>query len=157
MPGRLSAALLLLAGFALAGCENLPYYDESLDLFSRSRYDPTIEAIEERTPPPQDLPVLSAPPDDAAMVAPDPGRALWSAAPPRIDDPIAVDPGGWRPVISEPTGSARGAASQAHEVVPASLPPRTRITPPMGFARSKRVIYGDNRGPFQTGDVRTLR
>ena len=42
-------------------------------------------------------------------------------------------------------------------VVRASLPPRTRITPPMGFARSKRVIYGDNRGPFQTGDVRTLR
>jgi hypothetical protein len=156
MPGRRSAALLLLAGFALAGCENLPYYDESLDLFSRSRYDPTIEAIEERTPPPQDSPVLSAPPDDAAMVVPGPGRALWSAAPPRIDDPIAVDPPGWRPAISERTGAGE-AAAPAHEVVGASLPPRTRITPPMGFARSKRVIYGDNRGPFQTGDVRTLR
>jgi len=156
MPGRRSAALLLLAGLALAGCENLPYYDESLDLFSRSRYDPTIEAIEERTPPPQDSPVLSVPPDDAAMVAPGTGGVIQSAAQPRLDDPIAVDPAGWQPAMSERTASPQG-ASYAHEVVPASLPPRTRITPPMGFARSKRVIYGDNRGPFQTGDVRTLR
>jgi hypothetical protein len=155
MPGRRSAALLL-AGLALAGCENLPYYDESLDLFSRSRYDPTIEAIEERTPPPQNSPVLSAPTGDAAMVAPGPGGAVWRAAQPRIADPIAVDPAGWRPAISERTG-AEAAAAHGHKVVPASLPPRTRITPPLGFARSKRVIYGDNRGPFQTGSVRTLR
>jgi hypothetical protein len=155
MPGRRSAGLLL-AGLALAGCENLPYYDESLDLFSRSRYDPTIEAIEERTLPPQDSPVLSAPPDDAAMMAPGAGGAVRSAAQQRTDDPIAVDPAGWRPAISEGTG-AEAAAAHGHKVVPASLPPRTRITPPMGFARSKRVIYGDNRGPFQTGGVRTLR
>ena len=154
MPGRRSAALLLLAGCALAGCENLPYYDESLDLFSRSRYDPTIEAIEERTPPPQDLPVLSAPPGDAAMMAPGAGGAVRRAAQPRIGDPIAIDPPGWQPAISERTGAE---AAHAHEVVRASLPPRTRITPPLGFARSKRVIYADNRGPFQTGGVRTLR
>jgi hypothetical protein len=153
MPGRRSAALLLLAGLALAGCENLPYYDESLDLFSGSRYDPTIEAIEERTPPPQDSPVLSAPPDGAAMMAPGPGGAIWLAAQPRAADPIAIDPPGWQPTISEPT---RAEPAPPYEVVPAALPPRTRIAPPGGFARSKRVIYGDNRGPFQTGDVRTL-
>ena len=148
MQVRQSAVGLLLASCALAACENLPYYDESLHLFSRSRYDPTIEAIEQRTPPPQDSPVLSVPPDDAAMM-PIPGGAilrssrLWNA------DPIAVDPPGRGPVVSDLPESELASARE-WQVVPAFLPPRTRITPPMGLARSKRVIYGDNRGPFQT-------
>jgi len=151
-----TTAVLLVAAVALAACENLPYYDQSLDLFSRSPYDPTIEAIEERTPPPGDSPALSAPTGGAATVAPGPGAVL----PPgslRTRDPIAVDPPGRGPAVAEGTGSERAAAARAHEVVPASLPPRLRITPPMGFARSKRVILGTNRGPFQTGNMRTLR
>jgi hypothetical protein len=63
--------------------------------------------------------------------------------------PITVDPPGQGPVVAELPESELAPARW--EVVPAFLPPRTRITPPMGLARSKRVIYGDNRGPFQTG------
>ncbi|MGH6903461.1 MAG: hypothetical protein ACREIR_12065, partial [Geminicoccaceae bacterium] len=98
MQVRPSAAGLLLVGCALAACENLPYYDRSLDLFSWSRYDPTIEAIEERTPPPQDSPVLSAPPDGAAMA---PGRAILRSSGVWNADPITVDPPGRGPVVSE--------------------------------------------------------
>jgi hypothetical protein len=48
-----------------------------------------------------------------------------------------------------------GASTSADRgVISAALPPRPRVTPPMGFARSKRVIYGANRGPFQTGNMR---
>jgi hypothetical protein len=144
----------LLAVVGLAACENLPYYDESLALFSRSPYDPTIEAIEERTPPPADSPVLSPPTADAAMVLPGSG-ALLPVGNLRALEPIEVDPPGHGPVVAELPESELGAAP-GHVVVPASLPPRLRITPPMGFARSKRVILGGNRGPFQTGDMRTL-
>jgi hypothetical protein len=135
MPARKSTAGLLLAALALAACENLPYYDESLDLFSRSRYDPEVKAIEERTPPPQDSPVISAPTGDAAMTLPLADGKILAG---RVDDPLAIDP--------QPTGD--------RAVVPATLPPRPRITPPLGFGRSKRVIYGTNRGPFQTGNMR---
>jgi hypothetical protein len=135
MPARKSTAGLLLAALALAACENLPYYDESLDLFSRSRYDPEVKAIEERTPPPQDSPVISAPTGDAAITLPLADGKILAG---RVDDPLAIDP--------QPTGD--------RAVVPATLPPRPRITPPLGFGRSKRVIYGTNRGPFQTGNMR---
>jgi hypothetical protein len=135
MPARKTAAGLLLAALALAACENLPYYDESLDLFTRSRYDPEVKAIEERTPPPQDSPVISAPTGDAAMALPLPGTTILAG---RVDAPMATDP--------------KAAGDRA--VVPATLPPRPRITPPLGFGRSKRVIYGTNRGPFQTGGTR---
>jgi hypothetical protein len=147
MPVRRPFAGLVFAALALAACENLPYYDESLDWFSRSRYDPEVKAIEERTPPPQDSPVLSAPTADAAMADPSAGGAVVAAASP---DPVA-------PLPAVPGQTAGEAATAWHAVTPATLPPRTRITPPMGFGRSKRVIYGTNRGPFQTGNMRTLR
>jgi hypothetical protein len=155
MPVRSSAAGLLVAAAGLAACENLPYYDESLDLFSRSPYDPTIEAIEERTPPPEDSPVLSAPGGDAAMLLPGPA-ALRGVGNLRKLEPIEVDPPGRGPVVSELPESELG-PTRDHVVLPASLPPRLRITPPLGFARSKRIILGGNRGPFQTGTMRTLR
>jgi hypothetical protein len=136
MPARKITAGLLLAALALAACENLPYYDESLDIFSRSRYDPEIKALEERTPPPQDSPVISAPTGDAALAVPLAGKTILAG---RVDDPLATD--------AQAAGDRR--------VVPATLPPRPRITPPLGFGRSKRVIYGGNRGPFQTGNMRT--
>jgi hypothetical protein len=39
----------------LAGCQHIPYYDESLGWFSRSEYDPEVKAIEEETSPPGEL------------------------------------------------------------------------------------------------------
>jgi hypothetical protein len=150
MPVRRSFAGLVFAALALAACENLPYYDESLDFFSRSQYDPEVKAIEERTPPPQDSPVLSAPTDDAAMADPGGGGATQAGAGPDFgNDAAAMSPAA--------SGEQPGEAATAwHAVTPATLPPRARITPPLGFARSKRVIYG-NRGPFATGNGRTLR
>jgi hypothetical protein len=58
--GPAAAALLLLAG-----CEHIPYYDESLNWFSWSDYDPEVRAIEAETAPPG---TLEAPGDRAAMV-----------------------------------------------------------------------------------------
>jgi hypothetical protein len=85
MPVRRSTMEVLLAALALAACENLPYYDESLDLFSWSRYDPEVEAIEERTAPPQDSPVIEAPTGDAAMAEPAAAGALVAAAAERLE------------------------------------------------------------------------
>jgi hypothetical protein len=85
MPVRRSTTGVLLAALALAACENLPYYDESLDLFSWSRYDPEVEAIEERTPPPQDSPVIEAPTGDAAMAEPAAAGVLVAAAAERCE------------------------------------------------------------------------
>lgn len=144
MPGRTAAAGLLLTTIALTACENIPYYNQSLDWFSRSRYDPEVRAIEEHTPPAQDSPVLSAPADATAM-APADGEVILA---------------GGAPVTGAgPDGSANISSGRPARpsVTPATLPPRPRITPPMGYARSKRVIYGTNRGPFQVGNMRTLR
>jgi hypothetical protein len=142
MPDRTAAAGLLLATIALTACENIPYYSQSLDWFSWSRYDPEVRAIEQRTPPAQDSPVLSAPADSTAM-APTDGEVILAGGAPGT----GLD-------ASAGMGSAKPGR---HSVTPATLPPQPRITPPMGFARGKRVIYGTNRGPFQVGNVRTLR
>jgi hypothetical protein len=149
---REAAAATLLLALALAGCENLPYYDESLGLFSRSGYDPEVEAIEERTPPPQDSPVL-APGGEGASAAPMPDGAIVPAAGLQVEPPAPVAASAFWPRVAKPERAAPDRA----EVGPASLAPPERIAPPMGFARSKRVIYGANRGPFQTGTVRTPR
>ena len=150
MPGRPATAGLLLGAVVLAACENVPLYNQSLDWFSRSRYDPQVRAIEERTPPPQDSPVLTAPSGAGAMAPTAGGPMLAAASPLTTMAPPAV-PGAGGPVSTGPRGS------DGREITSATLPPRPRITPPMGFARSKRVIYGTNRGPFQVGNVRTLR
>lgn len=136
MPVREVAAALLLVALALTACENVPYYDDSLNWFSRSRYDPEVKAIEDRTPPAQDSPVLE-PGGDGASAGPLAGGAILPAASLENEAPHA--------------------GPDQVDVTSASLAPRQRIAPPMGFARSKRVIYGGNRGPFQTGTMRTLR
>jgi hypothetical protein len=140
MPIRRATVGLLLVAAALTACENVPYYGESLDWFSRSRYDPEVRAIEQRTPQPQDSPVISAP-TGAAATLPMAGGATLAAASPGIEGPGAV--------VARAASSDPGPAS-------AILPPQPRITPPMGLARTKRVIYGGNRGPFETGSMRTL-
>jgi hypothetical protein len=143
-----SLAGLAFASLALAACEHLPYYDESLDWFSRSRYGAEVEAIEKRTPPPQDSPVLSPPGGDAAMTDPGAGAITPAAGP-------DVDPAAPLPAVSGQAAGEGVTARRERAVTTAALPPRTRITPPMGFARSKRVIYGANRGPFAAGNPRT--
>lgn len=151
MPDRTAAAGLLLATIALTACENIPYYNQSLDWFSWSRYDPEVRAIEQRTPPAQDSPVLSAP-AGAAALAPAADDVILAGS---ASTTIAATPrAGAGPDGSASMGNGRPGWQS---VTPATLPPRPRITPPMGFARGKRVIYGTNRGPFQVGNVRTLR
>jgi hypothetical protein len=77
MVGPAVAALLLLAG-----CEHIPYYDESLNWFSWSDYDPEVRAIEEETPPPG---ALEAPAGDrAAMVQDSRGGHVWTEPPPNM-------------------------------------------------------------------------
>lgn len=141
MPVHRPVAGLLLAVVGLTACANLPYYNESLDLFSRSQYDPEIRAIERRTPPPEASPVLS-PPGGAAAIAPMADGAILMAA--------ASTREAWDAYALALVGADTEGAENL-----TALP--SRITPPMGFARAKRVIYGANRGPFRTGTMRTLR
>ena len=58
--GPAAVGLLLLAG-----CQNIPYYHESLNWFSWSEYDPEIKTIEADTSPPGGL-EASPPADDRA-------------------------------------------------------------------------------------------
>jgi hypothetical protein len=39
----------------VTGCENIPYYNDTLDWFSWSKYDPEVNAIVRQTPPPGEL------------------------------------------------------------------------------------------------------
>ena len=52
----------------LAGCENIPYYDESLGWFSWSEHDPEVRAIEAETSPPGALEAPAPAGDRAAFV-----------------------------------------------------------------------------------------
>jgi len=72
LPKVVGLASLLL----VASCDHIPYYNESLDWFSWSRYDPEVNAIVAATPPPGDLEagpmhmkdgMMSDPPADAPM------------------------------------------------------------------------------------------
>jgi hypothetical protein len=75
--GPAAVGLLLLAG-----CQNIPYYDESLNWFSWSEYDPEIKAIEADTSPPGSL-ETSPPADDRAGSAHgDGGAYVYADAPP---------------------------------------------------------------------------
>jgi hypothetical protein len=50
----------------VAGCENIPYYNDSLNWFSWSRYDPEVKTIEREIPPPGEL---QAPPTAGKQAA----------------------------------------------------------------------------------------
>jgi hypothetical protein len=132
-------ALGLVCGLlALAACESVPAYDESLGWFSRSDYDPEIKAIERRIPPPE----------GSAAVAPASGAAA-------VGEGGLIVQSAWMPGLAEPVERETRAARAP--VVRATLPARERIAPVGGYASSKRVLYGTNRGPYSSGDVRTLR
>jgi len=81
---------LQILGFAsvllVAACDHIPYYNDTLDWFSWSRYDPEVNAIVDEIPPPGDLEApqttgtsaAADPPPRAAtnLVLADPGVAM---------------------------------------------------------------------------------
>lgn len=131
-------ALGLACGLlAVAACENIPVYDESLGWFSRSDYDAEINAIERRIPPPEASPTMAPASGDAAAA----------------EDAVAQP--AWMPSLAGPEGGTGARARPP--VITATLPPRERIAPVGGYAQSKRIIYGGNRGPFSSAGMRILR
>jgi hypothetical protein len=153
LPMDRSIVGLLVATVGLTACEHLPYYDKSLDLFSRSQYDPEVKAIEQQTPPPEESPVLSAP-TGAAAIAPMGGGALSVAAAGIGDATDTPAPALSAADVARVDGDGSMVSDDWSFATASS---RARIIPPTGLARSKRVIYGSNRGPFQTGTMRTPR
>jgi hypothetical protein len=74
--GPAAVGLLLLAG-----CQNIPYYDESLNWFSWSEYDPEVKAIEAETAPPGALEAPAAADDRAALVRDGRGGYVYADPP----------------------------------------------------------------------------
>jgi hypothetical protein len=86
----------------LAACHNIPYYDESLNWFSWSEYDPQIKAIEAQTPPPGALEADGR----AAFMGDGSGAVVHSAASPRVPASPGATP--------RPSGTGIAAAGNAH-------------------------------------------
>ena len=85
--GPAAVALLLLAG-----CQNIPYYDESLGWFSWSEYDPEVRAIEAETSPPGALEAPATTDDRAASVRDGRGGYLQSDPPPGVAVSLGATP-----------------------------------------------------------------
>lgn len=85
--GPAAVALLLLAG-----CQNIPYYDESLGWFSWSEYDPEVRAIETETSPPGALEAPATTDDRAAWVRDGRGGYLQSEPPPGVAVSLGATP-----------------------------------------------------------------
>lgn len=139
-------ALGLVCGLlAVAACERIPAYDESLGWFSRSEYDPEIKAIERRIPPP----------DDSSAAAPSSGAAAL-LGPGGLGEGGAILQPAWMPTVRAPVEGGTG-ATRHEPVASATLAPRARIVPLGGYARAQRVIDGTNRGPISGAGLRTPR
>ena len=84
--GPAAVGLLLLAG-----CQHIPYYDESLNWFSWSEYDPEVKAIEAETSPPG---ALEAPPpaDDRAALVRGGSGYVQSDPPPGVAVSLGATP-----------------------------------------------------------------
>ena len=76
----------------LAGCENIPYYDESLNWFSWSEYDPEVKAIEGEIPPPGALEAPAAPDDRAGFVRDARGDYVYADPPPGVEVSLGATP-----------------------------------------------------------------
>ena len=94
-----------IVGLALlvSGCQNIPLYNDSLNWFSWSEYDPEMKAIEADVPPPGQLEAQPAASDQAGFVGDGYGGYIQSTPPP---GPIMSV--GQAPVVS---GSARAAGN----------------------------------------------
>jgi len=86
-PRILGLASLLL----VAACDHIPLYNESLDWFSWSQYDPEVNAIVSEIPPPGEIEAGPAAGHDAMMGDPAPGPVSGAAVSGRT--------------VSAPTGS----------------------------------------------------
>ena len=82
-----AAGLLLLAG-----CQNIPYYDESLNWFSWSEYDPEVKAIESEIPPPGALEAPAPADDRRALVRDGRGGYVQSDPPPGATVSLGATP-----------------------------------------------------------------
>jgi hypothetical protein len=86
-----------IVGLALlvSGCQNIPLYNDSLNWFSWSEYDPEMKAIEREVPPPGQLQAQPAPGDQAAFVGDGRGNYVRPAPPPgtitSVGSPPAVN------------------------------------------------------------------
>jgi hypothetical protein len=80
------------AALLLAGCEHIPYYDESLNWFSWSEYDPEVKAIETEIPPPGALEAPAAPDDRAGFVRDRRGDYVYANPPPGGEVSLGATP-----------------------------------------------------------------
>jgi hypothetical protein len=85
--GPAAVGLLLLAG-----CQHIPYYDESLNWFSWSEYDPEVKAIDSEIPPPGALEAPAASDDRAAFVQDGRGDYVLSNPPPGVSLSLGSKP-----------------------------------------------------------------
>jgi hypothetical protein len=85
--GTAAVGLLLLTG-----CENIPYYNESLNWFSWSEYDPEVKAIQGEIPPPGGLEAPAAPDDGAALVRDGRGGYVYAEPPPGVEVSLGATP-----------------------------------------------------------------
>jgi hypothetical protein len=80
------------AALLLAGCEHIPYYDESLNWFSWSEYDPEVKAIETEIPPPGALGDPAAPDGRTAFVGDGRGGYVYANPPPGVEVSLGAKP-----------------------------------------------------------------
>ncbi len=139
---------LTLGLLVLGACENVPYYGESQSWFSRSQYDPEIQAIERKIPPPEQP---FSPAADAGAAAPGyvrvAGGYLRSAPPPDVQVYLGSSP------VATPAEADRMISPRVEGATIYDPP----APPPLGYSRQRRVIYGTNRGPFRASGMRSLR
>ena len=76
----------------VAGCQHIPYYDEVLNWFSWSEYDPEVKAIEAEIPPPGSSEAPPAPDDRAAFVRDGRGGYVQSDPPPGVAVSLGATP-----------------------------------------------------------------
>jgi hypothetical protein len=83
-----------IVGLALlvSGCQNFPIYNESLNWFSWSEYDPEMKAIEAEVPPPGQLEAKPAAGDQAAFVRDGRGGYVQSESPPNTIVSVGATP-----------------------------------------------------------------
>ena len=83
-----------IVGLALlvSGCQNFPLYNESLNWFSWSEYDPEMKAIEAEVPPPGQLEAKPTADDQAAFVRNGRGGYVQSESPPNTIVSVGATP-----------------------------------------------------------------
>jgi hypothetical protein len=84
----IAPAAALVPLLLVTACENIPYYDESLNWFSWSEYDPEVDAIEDEIPPPGELEAD----DHTAFVRDTRGGYVYADPPPGAEVTLGATP-----------------------------------------------------------------